>query len=88
MSETPVMGKSENRTPNLTEYVQVGSLCRQSQRGCGQCSLPIKARPAETGSGKKVSNRFHVELGGSNCHSRIAVVDFRVKSAMLRVQFA
>src|SRR5215831_15144338 len=88
MSETAVMGKSEDRTPNLTQHVQVGSLRRQSQRGCGQCSLPIKARSAETGSGKKVSYRFHVELAGSNCHSRIAVVVYRVKFPISRAQFA
>jgi hypothetical protein len=62
MRESAVMGEAESRTAQTTEYVQIGSFCRQRKRGRRQCSFPIQSDAPEARSGQKVGYGFQVIL--------------------------
>ncbi len=58
MGETAMVGKAENRIPEVSQDVDISRFGRQRHRGRSQRRLAIEPGACETGAGQKVSDRL------------------------------
>lgn len=58
MRESAMVRKTERRTAETAQHVEIGSLRRQSQRQCGEGRFTVETGAPQTRPGQKVCDRF------------------------------